>query len=593
MAKWIEYLLKKKPADEDMLMLEDAESHNNKRVSFSGIADWLIEKMKKNNLISGALRFKGSSSYAALPGKGAAENDYYYCSDGDGTHGPGYYAWNGSSWIWIGSNDKGIDSTLQVEGAAAESAATGAAIASLKEDLSQLFEEGQGNINPIKTFTNKACYIVTDQNKFYYRDSSYTVVSVFKLEANKKYTITGNALTSILDVWAICNDYFEPPVSGYGSGAIYTQYKQASNTGTLTDELIPNSDCYLYLQNYVKTTPIDKAVLTNMPVPKTDKLDARISDMENIDIPSKQIAYKVLDNGIILSEKYDGENDIQYYLCKHSLNELFDFLHTYIYPNSKSNPIIHEIDNNYRIIYGNGDWHAPIQIKAINNADGDNLNPNDAYFTGGMHGYKNATTDASKTARCAGVRFFSDRSEIFANDVGYADEVVIYWENYLQASNTEKEDGSGREVLKECHTLTYINGEFHSHVELIPLEDITCVLWYGFQMMYQSGSNKTVRYIGATNRNAYEYNVNSECGDKTTDLFRLINNDTNMVQEMYVNPIIDVGKRNMCKSDLTKAMFGMNYGKAYATVINNNATLYMGCVYALDGVYRTYKQHTI
>lgn len=135
MAKWIEYLLKKKPADEDMLMLEDAETHNNKRVSFSGIADWLIEKMKKNNLISGALRFKGSSAYAALPGKGAAENDYYYCTDGDGTHGPGYYAWNGSSWIWIGNNDKGIDKSLKVEGAAAEAAATGEAIASLKEDL--------------------------------------------------------------------------------------------------------------------------------------------------------------------------------------------------------------------------------------------------------------------------------------------------------------------------------------------------------------------------------------------------------------------------------------------------------------------------
>ena len=135
MAKWIEYLLKKKPADEDMLMLEDAETHNNKRVSFSGIADWLIEKMKKNNLISGALRFKGSSAYAALPGKGAAENDYYYCTDGDGTHGPGYYAWNGFSWIWIGNNDKGIDKSLKVEGAAAEAAATGEAIASLKEAL--------------------------------------------------------------------------------------------------------------------------------------------------------------------------------------------------------------------------------------------------------------------------------------------------------------------------------------------------------------------------------------------------------------------------------------------------------------------------
>ena len=143
MPKWIEYVLKKKPADEDMLMLEDAESKSNKRVPFSGIADWLIEKMKKNNLISGALRFKGSSAYAALPGKGAAENDYYYCSDGNGTNGPGYYAWNGSAWIWIGNNDKGIDKSLKVEGAAAEAAATGEAIALLNETLGDI----SGNVN--------------------------------------------------------------------------------------------------------------------------------------------------------------------------------------------------------------------------------------------------------------------------------------------------------------------------------------------------------------------------------------------------------------------------------------------------------------
>ena len=178
MAKWIEYLLKKKPADEDMLMLEDAETHNNKRVSFSGIADWLIEKMKKNNLISGALRFKGSSAYAALPGKGAAENDYYYCTDGDGTHGPGYYAWNGSSWIWIGNNDKGIDKSLKVEGAAAEAAATGEAIASLKgdieyfqDDVTKAFNATENLYNP-HSFTNEKGIALTIADGTEYADST-------------------------------------------------------------------------------------------------------------------------------------------------------------------------------------------------------------------------------------------------------------------------------------------------------------------------------------------------------------------------------------------------------------------------------------
>lgn len=203
MAKWIEYLLKKKPADEDMLMLEDAESKSNKRVSFSGIADWLIEKMKKNNLISGALRFKGSSAYAALPGKGAAENDYYYCTDGDGTHGPGYYAWNGSSWIWIGNNDKGIDKSLKVEGAAAEAAATGEAIASLKEDTDDLnkfckkqiikkfnsaFEPSKYN-SAFKKVLNvnipsgqPFTVFIKDENGIY----NTTYISVYKFESSEK-----------------------------------------------------------------------------------------------------------------------------------------------------------------------------------------------------------------------------------------------------------------------------------------------------------------------------------------------------------------------------------------------------------------------
>lgn len=203
MPKWIEYVLKKKPADEDMLMLEDAESKSNKRVSFSGIADWLIEKMKKNNLISGALRFKGSSAYAALPGKGAAENDYYYCTDGDGTHGPGYYAWNGSSWIWIGNNDKGIDKSLKVEGAAAEAAATGEAIASLKEDTDDLnkfckkqiikkfnsaFEPSKYN-SAFKKVLNvnipsgqPFTVFIKDENGIY----NTTYISVYKFESSEK-----------------------------------------------------------------------------------------------------------------------------------------------------------------------------------------------------------------------------------------------------------------------------------------------------------------------------------------------------------------------------------------------------------------------
>lgn len=141
MPKWSEYTKKNQPSDNDIMMIEDKDANVNKLLTFSGLSDWIIEKLKKNNVISGALKFKGSSAYASLP-TNPEQNDYYYSPDGNGTDGAGYYAWDGTAWIFIGNNDKGVDSTFTVEGAAADSKAVGdkfakvdSETASLKEDL--------------------------------------------------------------------------------------------------------------------------------------------------------------------------------------------------------------------------------------------------------------------------------------------------------------------------------------------------------------------------------------------------------------------------------------------------------------------------
>lgn len=141
MPNWTDYTKKQQPSDNDLMMIEDVDANVNKRLEFSGLADWIVEKLKKNNVISGALKFKGSSAYASLP-TNPEQNDYYYSPDGNGTDGAGYYAWDGTAWIFIGNNDKGVDSTFTVEGAAADSKAVGdkfakidSETASLKEDL--------------------------------------------------------------------------------------------------------------------------------------------------------------------------------------------------------------------------------------------------------------------------------------------------------------------------------------------------------------------------------------------------------------------------------------------------------------------------
>lgn len=140
MPSWKDYTKKQQPSDNDLMMIEDVDANVNKRLEFSGLADWIVEKLKKNNVISGALKFKGSSAYASLP-TNPEVNDYYYSPDGNGTDGAGYYAWNGTTWIFIGNNDKGVDSTFTVEGAAADSKAVGDKFAKVDSETASLTED--------------------------------------------------------------------------------------------------------------------------------------------------------------------------------------------------------------------------------------------------------------------------------------------------------------------------------------------------------------------------------------------------------------------------------------------------------------------
>lgn len=157
MPSWTDYTKKQQPSDNDLMMIEDVDANVNKRLEFSGLANWIVEKLKKNNVISGALKFKGSSAYASLP-TNPEVNDYYYSPDGNGTDGAGYYAWNGTAWIFIGNNDKDVDSTFTVEGAAADSKAVGdkfakvdSETASLRKDIGDLATFGKNQYIDSKT----------------------------------------------------------------------------------------------------------------------------------------------------------------------------------------------------------------------------------------------------------------------------------------------------------------------------------------------------------------------------------------------------------------------------------------------------------
>ena len=68
----------------------------------------LAEKANKDE-VTNVMTPKGTLAYASLPMTGNSVGWYYYCPDGDGTHGAGNYVWNGTSWYFGGTGDEGYN----------------------------------------------------------------------------------------------------------------------------------------------------------------------------------------------------------------------------------------------------------------------------------------------------------------------------------------------------------------------------------------------------------------------------------------------------------------------------------------------------
>ena len=221
------------------------------------------------------------------------------------------------------------------------------------------------------------------------------------------------------------------------------------------------------------------------------------------------------------------------------------------------------------------DWFGPWKIKAKNNIDGDD--PTGDSFTGGSHRYNNTTSGTTPTARLGSVNFYIDGSKVTTGS-GSASFVKIVWTNYVQAMNTKKENGTGREVLKETITLTFDGVVWRAFNEIVPLEDLTLVLYYGYQFTGVGAIFTHWRFVNATNRGMDAL----ESGNKNT-LAVLANGTMNI--EMTLDETVDFGKRDFCTSGTTRGAF-QSGSKMYFTIANNNGDLAGNANYFMSGSYK-------
>ena len=226
--------------------------------------------------------------------------------------------------------------------------------------------------------------------------------------------------------------------------------------------------------------------------------------------------------------------------------------------------------------YASSDWIAPFKIRAVNNADGDDVSGDT--FTGGSHQYNNQITGSTPTARLVSMKTYIDGKSVSSGS-GYCSSIEVEWVTRIQGSNTRKSDGSGREILEEKVTFTFDGKEWKVRTTLLPLEDLYMDRWYGYQFTGINTIFNTWRYVNGATR---EDNVDDSGNGKTVAMFA---EGEEVSLEMWVDTTIDLGNRELCKNyGLTRSAFKSG-NKGYFWIVDNSEVLKANNRYYLEGKY--------
>ncbi len=276
--------------------------------------------------------------------------------------------------------------------------------------------------------------------------------------------------------------------------------------------------------------------------------------------PDGQKNYYVSVNGSMATIRttYDKDNDIIFVFGKGGGNNLPDFREVYTVSNKVVEP--NTTLATERFIFAVGDMTGPHIVKAVENGDGDN--PDAAYFTGGNHRTNNLGTGGAITARNDSFEVLADGKVV--TDETYCNNVVLKWTNYVQAYNTTKSTGDGREVMKEDVVMTIKGCRIETSITHTALEKIDRTRYYGLQLM--NGGFKTIKYIGGASDTEYNISENSNSENQTARSF-IVKTSTGSACEVG---IYDTGLGDFTHCGSMNSIF-VNTPKTYFSLIGNTS----------------------
>ena len=355
------------------------------------------------------------------------------------------------------------------------------------------------------------------------------------------------------------------------------------------------------------------ALGTNPIVRKREKIEVikdiytKINSL-NSKISTKDMVALFDGEKLLVRYKYDSNNDIEIDFRKCGGNNIPNIYQISKIANKDITPSSNFNIEKTMILNSGTDWLGPYVISAINNIDGDTTSTN--YFTGGWHNYTgniaSAYTKENATARNEYFEVYADGNNL--NGTVECNLITIKFKNYIQASNTKKSDGSGREILSEEYLIKITPKNcMEIECEIECLEDLKMTTYYGLQTNFKqiasTGSILLFDGVGSYTKNDVTYDLSKHyipmnVSNTGAILFtggtknngskcrKIRVKDSKINCECYVNKD-GIGDMRYVANDFDGTLLYSNYAKVYFTQVKNT-NMSKGQILNWNGGYKFY-----
>lgn len=493
--------------------------------------------------------------------------------------------WNSAIQTWEELKNM-IDPTLSVSGKAADAAKVGE---KLKENTKSIKETEKSKLDKRKVLNQIDCNVedgVINRRKQIYLEDIYKHCVIDNVESGQ-YAIS---------CFSVNSDYVGAFVEKEGQNTIilFSDNVTAHIREVITIPEIYNN-CKIYINGRTDKQMMELFKIIDEPSEnfwdEYNNLKRSIAELSAKKYRSKVgIHLKSDESCDVFLHNYEENRDMIVQVSKKGINLLPDITRIGSVENKEDEALVDSTGLTIRqITGGTTDYLSPSVIYAVNNLDGDFPDMISGKYTGGWHGYNNATQNVKPTARNISYKVFCDEKTVSLDEKTRGDSCIIDIVNRVQASNTEKSDGNGREVIEQ-HFRLLIDKDFTIQVdgEITALEDVHYQLYFGVSLLHTMPEN--VFFVGSrVNRSGQNISTVNYSGDKFCTFIKQVGeNDT---LEMGIDTTVDLGTQY---ANLERNSFIMSSSKSYAVLINcdgndsNRLSLKKGEKVFWKGYYKCY-----